>query len=144
MKVKNRIDNKYGILVLCYFMVCLFIGSITIFFHVSAFYVALTSVLLCLNVIFTYLIIARKYELGEKNLIIKVGPFKKVIKYKDIKKAFITKTHRLSFNTSEKCICIKTKDQEYYISPYKMDEVLLKLINHRGKNRWFLILLLGY
>ena len=78
----------------------------------------------------------RCYELDKKGIKIRVGFFTKTYHYRDIKKSYITTNNRISYAMSKKRIAINFKNgKEIFISPEKMDEALLKIINNTGGKR---------
>lgn len=137
MKLRAYIDNAYFVLCNCYFIFCLVLSFLVIILHVSTLYLVLGILMGIVTCIMMFHFYARSYHLDRSKLIIRVGLFKKVIPYKDIKKSYITSNHRLSYATSKKRIGIKLKksEKEIYISPEKIDEALLKLINNTGGKR---------
>lgn len=66
---------------------------------------------------------------------IKIGWFTKSYPLKDIKKCYITDNIYLSYATSKKRLCVEFESHEIYISPEKMDEVLLELIKKSGRKK---------
>lgn len=135
MKVKNYIDNTYYVLCNLYFIICFVCAGLVIVLNASALYLAFGIVCLGIIAVLAYLFYCRSYTFDKKGFSIRVGFFVKHFKYKDIKKSYITKNNRLSYATSKKRIAIRfkgKKGKEIYISPLKMDEVLLKLINNTG------------
>lgn len=135
MKLKNYIDNTYYVLCNSYFIICLVCASLAIILNVSVLHLSFGIAGIALISILMYFFYARVYYFEKKELIVRVGFFVKRFKYKDIKKSYITKNNRLSYATSKKRIAIKfkgRKGKEIYISPERMDEALLKLINNTG------------
>lgn len=132
MKIRNDIDSNCFYLLYLYLLFCLFFSISILLISVTPAKLGIVILLSIINFIILYFVFARYYKITKTQLIIKVGPIIKVIKMKDIKKIYITNYFGISFNTSERCICVETKIHKYYISPKKMDEVLMQLINYRG------------
>ena len=134
MKLKTYIDNTYYVLWNCYFIFCLVLSFLVMILNVNIlhFYLGLFCMIITGLLMFNFY--ARSYHFDKKELIIRVGLFVKRIKYRDIKKSYITSNNKLSYATSKKRIGIKLKNKtkEIFISPEKMDEALLKLINSTG------------
>lgn len=132
MKIKNNVDDNYITLLYAYFLSCLSFSITTLCIKVTTVKLGVITAMGIINLIIIYFIFNRYYRLNKNFLIIKVGPILKKISTKDIKKAYITSFRGISYTTSERCICIETKKHKYYISPKKMDEVLMQLIKYRG------------
>jgi len=135
MKVRNYIDNMYYVLGSVYFIICFVCAGLVIVLNASMFYLTIGISCLVIIAVLAFLFYDRTYYFDKKEFRIRVGFFIKRFKYKDIKKSYITTNNRLSYATSRKRIAIKfkgRKGKEIYISPLKMDEVLLKLINNTG------------
>lgn len=128
MKIKNYIDNFYYVLFGSYIILCFIMAVIIIIFNSGINDVLFGTIGLLLLILLSYFFYDRYYVIKRDFIEIKCGFINKKIKYKDIKKCFITDNNRLSFATSKKRLCIETKDKKYYISPEKMDEVLLILL----------------
>jgi len=137
MKLKAYVDNTYYVLCNCYFIFCLVLSFLVIILNVNALYLSLGIIFTVITGIIMFHFYARSYFFDKKQLVIRVGLFVKKIKYRDIKKSYITSNNRLSYATSKKRIGIilKGKGKEIFISPEKMDEALLKIINSTGGNR---------
>lgn len=132
MKARTYIDDIYYLFVNIYYVIILTLSAIILVLHYNSLYVIITSCLLIFVTIVFILFYNRKYIFKDKKFIIKVGFFKKEIKYKDIKKCYITNNHRLSYATSYKRIAIELKNKTIYISPEGMDKVLKLLIDRKA------------
>ena len=140
MKLKSYIDNTYYVLCNSYFILCIVLSFLVVILNTNGFYLSLAITMLIITGVLMFHFYARSYHFDKNELIIRVGLFVKRIKYKDIKKSYITTNNRLSYATSKKRIGIKIKGRvnEIFISPEKMDEALLKLINNTGgKRKWW-------
>lgn len=130
MKYKNHIDNYYYLLYGTVFASCIIASILILILHATKLLTILGILCLIISFICLYLFNSRNYEITNKNLIIRVGPFKKTYKLKDIKRSVITRNRKLSYATSIKKINILFKNgKEIGISPIKMEEVLMKIIN---------------
>ena len=132
MKIKNYIDNFYYVLFGSYIILCFVMAVIIIIFNCGVNDILFGIFGLILLILLSHFFYDRYYVIKRDFIEIKCGFLNKKIKYKDIKKCYITKNNKLSYATSKKRICIETNDKKYYISPEKMDEVLLKLIQKTG------------
>lgn len=137
MKLKAYIDNTYYVLCNSYFVLCLVLSFWVIVLNANAIYFSLGIICVVITGVLMFHFYARSYYFDKKELVIRIGLFVKKIKYRDIKKSYITSNSRLSYATSKKRIGIKLKGKgkEIFISPEKMDEALLKLINSTGGKR---------
>lgn len=135
MRINNNVDNNYSSLLLAYFLSCLAFSYTTLLIGYNSLSIALFIFLLIVNSFLMYFVYCRSYKFENKYLLIKVGFITKKIKYKEIKKVYITNYSWISYNTSPKCLCIETKNEKLYISPKKMDEALMYLIKNRGGKR---------
>ena len=135
MKLKNYIDNTYYVLCNSYFIICLVCAALAIVLNVSIMHLSFGIVGIIFIATLMYFFYAREYSFNKNDFTIKIGFIIRRFKYKDVKKSYITKNNRLSYATSKKRIAIKfkgRKGKEIYISPERMDEALLKLINSTG------------
>ena len=136
MKLKSYIDNTYYVLWNCYFILCLVLCGLIIVLNTNALLFSLGIIMLCVTVFIMYHFYSRSYFFDKKEFRVRVGFFTKKYQYKDIKKSYITSNNRFSYATSKKRIAILfKKGKEIFISPEKMDEALLKLINSTGGKR---------
>ena len=131
MKFKAYIDSLYS-LIISYFIITSLALSVSVIFVFNNFKMAVVAVLFMLF-IFTicYFICKKEYYFYKNYYVIKVGFIEHKYYYADIKKCFITENNNLSYATSLKRICIKMKNKVIFISPEKMNDVLLILINNR-------------
>lgn len=133
MKLKTYYDNLYFVAAGSYFITCLVLSALVVILHVNTLYLSLGIMFIVLITGMMYFFYLRSYIFDKRSFTVKVGCFKKKYYYKDIKKSVITQNHRMSYATSKKRISIVFKNKkEIWISPVKMDEALLKLINNTG------------
>ena len=133
MEFKNYMDDTHYVLSALYFIICFVLLTLVLVLDVSTLYFVVSLGLFVLLSVGFYCHFYRSYILGRKELVIKCGFITKKVTYKDIMKCYITKNNRISYATSKKRIAIKLKNKEIFISPLKMDEFLMKLINKGGK-----------
>jgi len=133
MKSKNYVDNVYFYFASIYLLVCFVLSCYVIFLWASPAYVAFGIFCLLVTIFIYYFFFHRSYTFNRNHFLIKLGFIKKRIDYKDIKKCFVTENYRLSYATSKKRICVTLKNKKnIYISPERMDDALMKLINNTG------------
>ncbi|MBQ6841304.1 MAG: PH domain-containing protein [Bacilli bacterium] len=133
MKLKNYLDNTYYVVAGSYFTLCLVLSTLIVILRVNTLYLCLGIGFIALITLMMFFFYCRNYEFDRRSFVVRVGIFKKRYLYKNIKKSFITENHRMSYATSKKRIAIVFKNKkEIWISPEKMDEALLKLINNTG------------
>lgn len=134
MKLKTYIDNTYYVAFNSYFIICLILSMQVIILKSNILYFSLGVVFLVITLILMYFFYSRTYVFNKKDLTIKLGFIKKKVYYKDILKSYITSNYHISYATSKKRIALKLKNRkkEIYISPEKIDEALLKIINNTG------------
>ena len=135
MKYKNYIDDNYYVVFNSYLIVCFVLSMIVIILHVCLGYLICGILALIFTILFTFFFYARYYYVNKKELVVKIGWFNKSYSLKEIKKCYITDNILLSYATSKKRICIEFESHEIYISPEKMDEVLLELIKKSGRKK---------
>lgn len=135
MKYNNYIDNKYYLVFNLYLITCFVLSMTIIILHVDKHFLTFGIYSLVFTIIFAYFFYSRSYYLDSKNLIVQIGLFHKAYPLKSIKKCYITENHNLSYATSRKRLCIELQNYSIYISPEKMDEVLLELIKKIEKPR---------
>ena len=134
MKVKNYIDASNYLKMTIPFILGLILSFLVIIMNYSKYYFISGIVCLLLLIILFYNYYYRSYIFKEKEMIIRYGFFSRNYKYRQIKKCFITDINIFSYATSKRKLCIELKNkQKIYISPVKMDEVLLMLINKLGR-----------
>ena len=133
MEFKNYMDDTYYVLSALYFIVCFVLLTLVLVLDVGTIYFVVSVSLFILLSVGFYCHFYRSYTLERKELVIKCGFITKKIAYKNIKKCYITRNNRISYATSKKRIAVKLKNKEIFISPLKMDEFLMKLINKGGK-----------
>ena len=138
MKLKTYIDNQYYILGGLYFIVCIVLSSLVIILNVNGLYLGLGITMLIITALLMWHFYVRCYYFDKKEFKVRIGFFVKKYHYRDIKKSYITENNRISYATSKKRIAISLKNgKEIFISPEKLDEALLKLINSTGgKRKW--------
>ncbi len=134
MKYKNYIDNSFYLVFNLYLFTCFILSLIIIALHVNRHFVICGIWFLIFTVIFAYFFYARSYYLDKEKLVVKIGFFHKTYLLKNMKKCYITENRNLSYATSRKRLCIELINYSIYISPEKMDEVLLELIKRTGKS----------
>lgn len=122
--------KDFSFLLLIIFLVSLFSYLFIFFIYFQKYYHAI----ICLLLIYVYLsfIFNNKIILEAYYLRINFGIMSFIIKYKDIKKIYITKTHLISFKTSKYCVGIKTskfknKIFDTFISPMDRDDFMYEL-----------------
>lgn len=135
MKRQNYIDTKYYVAFNIYFVLCFVLSILVVLLHTRISYTLYGIFTLVFSITLAFLFYKREYILEKDCLLIKVGFISKNIKYKDMKKCYITQNNDLSYATSNKRICIELKNKKIYISPLKMDEVLLELIKKSGRRK---------
>ena len=135
MRYKNYIDDKYYVVFNLYLIVCFVLSMLIIILHVNTSFLICGVLSLIFTITFTYFFYNRSYYLDKKELIVRIGFFYHKYYLKNIKKCYITENRCLSYDTSRKRICIVFKDYSIYISPEKMDEVLLELIKKSGRKK---------
>jgi hypothetical protein len=135
MKYKNYIDDNYYVVFNSYLIVCFVLSMIVIILHVCLGYLICGIFTLIFTMLFTFFFYSRYYYVNKKELVVKIGWFTKCYNLKKIKKCYITDNILLSYATSKKRLCIEFDDYEIYISPEKMDEVLLELIKKSGRKK---------
>ncbi len=129
MKINNYYDNFHYIFYGIYFVICLSLISITLFLQVSLFYIIVGIIQLVIISILMLFFYAKAYFLKKDKIVIRSGFVRKEIPYKDIKKCYVVKNLNPFYSTSLKKLAIKLKNgKEIYISPVKMDNVLMKII----------------
>lgn len=135
MKYRNYIDNNYYFVFNSYLIVCFVLSLLIIILHVNTAFLICGILALIFTIVFTCFFYERSYYLDKKELIVRIGFFTKKYALKDIKKCFITENNFLSYATSKKRLCIELADHVIYISPEKMDEMLLELIKKTGRKK---------
>ena len=134
MKIKNYYDNFNFVFFGIYFIICLIFITIILVLNVSATYFVfgvLFLIIISILMIFFYI---RSYVLEENYILINAGFIKKKISYKQIKKCYIEKNFNPFYSSSYKRIALKLKKGNIiYISPVKMDSILLQIIRKAEK-----------
>lgn len=129
MKINNYYDSFNYVFFGIYFVVCLALIAITLFLKVSTTYVIVGIIELIVISILMIFFYVKAYFLQKDKLIIRAGFIRKEIPYKSIKKCYVVKNINPFYSTSIKRLAIKLKNgKEIYISPVKMDNVLMKII----------------
>ena len=135
MKIKNYYDNFNFVFFGIYFIICLIFITIILVLNVSATYFVfgvLFLIIISILMIFFYI---RWYVLEENYILINAGFIKKKIPYTQIKKCYIEKSINPFYSSSYKRIALKLKKGNIiYISPVKMDSILLQII--RKAEKW--------
>lgn len=130
MKVKNYIDNNYYLFFGIYFAFCFVLSILTVLLDVSTKLLIIGLIIFLISLNFWYFFYYREYYFDKEYFDIKIGFFRKRFYYKDIKKCYITKNNIPSYATSYQRICIEQNNKKIYISPEKMDEILMLLIRN--------------
>lgn len=134
MKYKNYIDNHYFSAIYLYFIVCFILCEIYVFLQVNLPVLIISIIMIYVLVAMVYMISNRGYYIDKRYFHIDFGFFEKKFLLKDIKKCYITSNNKFSYATSKKRIAVLFKNKKLiFISPEKMDEFLLKLINKGSK-----------
>lgn len=129
MKINNYYDNFHYIFFGIYFIICLALISYNAFFEseysLRNRWIYRTSYYIIMMMFFY----VKAYFLQKDKLVIRAGFIRKEIPYKSIKKCYVVKNINPFYSTSIKRLAIKLKNgKEIYISPVKMDNVLMKII----------------
>ena len=129
MKINNYYDSFNYVFFGIYFVVCLALIAITLFLKVNTTYVIVGIIELIVITILMIFFYVKAYFLQKDKLVIRTGFIRKEIPYKSIKKCYVVKNINPFYSTSIKRLAIKLKNgKEIYISPVKMDNVLMKII----------------
>ena len=135
MKYRNYINNTYYVVFNTYLIVCFVLSTLVIILHVNKIFLIFGIIILIFTILLAFFFYYRCYYLDNKCLTIKVGFIKKKYDLNSIKKCYITEGNDLSYATSKKRLCIEFENHRIFISPEKMDEVLLYLIKKSGRKK---------
>lgn len=129
MKINNYYDNFHYVFFGIYFTTCLALITIILVLKVNTMYVILGILELFVVFLLMLFFYVKIYFLQKDKIVIRSGFIRKEIPYKDIKKCYVVKNINPFYSTSIKRLAIKLKNgKEVYISPVKMDNVLMKII----------------
>lgn len=136
MKTKNYIDNFYYIFFGLYFIICFAMSILILLLHTSTVNIVIGAIGLVLNLLGCFFFYIRAYFFEPNGFKIKIGCFTKNINYKDVNDCYMTKNNVLSYATSQKRIGLdlEGKNKHVYISPEKMDDVLVTLTKDTKKS----------